>query len=217
MSKIDHDLLKPMTDIFQWLGGAAPRKARHEIESVFNKAIRDGKDWVTIARTVYPTQMFEELNVCNVFGGNPRVTPAGARFLLDLYNKGVLPMNQRKAKTRDYIDPAIHDYIRSEPELLAKSEASAERARLVDAQYQAMLDDPAEIPEAKFSYALLNDIFSKRMGTGSGSITIGGFQVIKTVDPCRSNSEKSDDRAIQFSWRSLDGERKCIAKRRVRI
>jgi hypothetical protein len=210
MSQIDHDFLEPAMTVIGWLNGPAMRASRQVVDSYFCEAIRAGKDTVVIAGKTYSTDVQYELNACNRFGCNPRITPAGARFLLEMHEKGILPIARRK-RAGD-VDPALLAYIASEAELIAKSEESAARARQADAVYQALLDDPSEVGEWDFTYTLLTDIFVKRMGTYSGSITIGGIQVVKTVEYAGGTHGARGEPVVKYSWRSHDGERKVIGK-----
>lgn len=71
----------------------------------------------------------------------------------------------------------------------------------------------ADVREEDFSYELLNQIFIDKIGLkmGMSKMTIGDIDVTKNVSKHYSNTRKSSDYEVRFSWISENGEKKNIA------
>lgn len=137
------------------------------------------------------------------------VTPYGAGILIQLYTKGHLPM--KKASPGE-VPAELIEYAKSGEravtlrERLRKEQESAAQAR------RAKLLDLAGTKPSEFGYSLLNDIFFLNMGPGSGTLEIGGVKVTKTLHVHRSNSGKSSDCEVTFTWSDPDGAPREITK-----
>ncbi len=67
-------------------------------------------------------------------------------------------------------------------------------------EYDLKLVDPNKIDANT-----LDDLFWKHHGKGPGSLTVGGIKVTKSIDRYSSNSGKSKDWRVTFTWTNSDG------------
>jgi hypothetical protein len=137
-----------------------------------------------------------------------RVTPEGAALLIRLYEAELFDLQPPHAGRGD---PArLRAYAASRPDLLAlvTQDEEARRAR------KALVQHPERIAEADFTYELLNHVFIEHHGLQGGitRMEIGGLLVTKEVFTYPSNSGKSHDSNVTFSWVSQDGTPREVNK-----
>lgn len=145
---------------------------------------------------------------------NAYVTLNGARLLLRMHGAEVLP----RSRTRRPGDiDRITQYASLDEAVIAEKVQAAkdEQVRAVEADRAArleILDNPDAIPESDFCYSLLDDVFVRHKGRGIGTkvMSIGGIQVSKTVIPFHSNSRKSRDYGVRFTWTDSSGAERVI-------
>ncbi|MCX4030472.1 hypothetical protein H0A36_27785 [Endozoicomonas sp. SM1973] len=132
----------------------------------------------------------------------PKVTPYGASLLIKLYNDGYFEL-KGKSQQPSTIDQQLIDYTASEQKI---SEQEKDHKRQLKA-YKTLIKNPDRIKLEEFSYYLLNDVFVEHFGYRQGTfkLDIGGVSVTKGVTVYSSNSRKSQDSEVIFSWTDLDG------------
>jgi hypothetical protein len=85
-------------------------------------------------------------------------------------------------------------------------------ARALVRLYKAgALANPETIVEAEFTWSLLNAVFF-RHGKDTREMVVGGRPVSKHLHPFRSNSGKSTDFNVTFTWKSTDGTARQLEK-----
>ncbi|RKH27803.1 hypothetical protein D7V77_10525 [Corallococcus sp. CA041A] len=138
-----------------------------------------------------------------------RVTPAGAILLIRMYEAGLFELRKKRASPGDPVK--LRAYANSLPEILEamRKDEEARQARAL------LIDQPERITEQDFTYSLLNSVFIRHHGLQGGSIQmrIGGLLVTKGVFSQWSNSGKSHDSDVTFSWVSADGTAQKIQKK----
>jgi hypothetical protein len=135
------------------------------------------------------------------------LTPTALRLLIELRDKGALPTARR---TLDPVPENLLAYAaRNEAELLAESERLKEQRRQQkeseDEALKRKLDNLDAINEPEFTWSLLNQLFWHHQGKGQDTLTIGGLKVTKSLTPYASNSGKTRDFSVTFSWTARDG------------
>ncbi|NOJ94554.1 hypothetical protein HMI51_16650 [Corallococcus coralloides] len=153
---------------------------------------------------ITPSDLYE----CSKGRWNNRVTPRGASLLIRMYEAGLFELRKKRASLGDPVK--LRAYAHSLPEILeaVREDEEARQARVL------LLDQPERITEQDFTYSLLNDVFVRHHGYQGGLIRmrIGGLLVTKQVFIQWSNSGKSHDFDVTFSWVSADGTAKKIQK-----
>lgn len=153
---------------------------------------------------ITPSDLYE----CSKGFGNNRVTPTGASLLIRMYEAGLFELRKKKAGLGDPVE--LRAYANSLPEILEamRKDEEARQARAL------LIDQPERITEQDFTYSLLNSVFIRHHGLQGGSIQmrIGGLLVTKSVFIYWSNSGKSHDSDVIFSWVSADGTAQKIQK-----
>ncbi|NRD63277.1 hypothetical protein HRD49_16115 [Corallococcus exiguus] len=138
-----------------------------------------------------------------------RVTPAGAILLIRMYEAGLFELRKKRASPGDPVK--LRAYANSLPEILEamRKDEEARQARAL------LIDQPERITEQDFTYSLLNSVFIRHHGLQGGSIQMrmGGLLVTKGVFSQWSNSGKSHDSDVTFSWVSADGTAQKIQKK----
>ena len=105
------------------------------------------------------------------------------------------------------VTPELVEYCESEPSLMERAkERLAQRAA-----YEAKVSNPETIVEAEFTWSLLNAVFF-RHGKDTREMAVGGRTVSKHLHPFRSNSGKSTDFNVTFTWKSTDGTSRQLEK-----
>jgi len=134
----------------------------------------------------------------------PRISPKGAKSLLLFCQEGLFDRKSSEEPVE------LLRYIASEDEIRkAQYESDNEKRRI-----EALILTPEVIEEKEFSYGLLNNVFINRFGLGreQWSMQIGGIVVNKSVSIYKSNSGKSSDADVIFTWQGSDGQSHRLGK-----
>ncbi len=147
--------------------------------------------------------------------GNERIrtSPDGAAILAKLYEDGYFDSCKKKKSTLCVPDE-LTSFINSKQALEDAYESQIEARVESEILREEMIENPDLVDEKQFSYTLLNDIFIHKFGLfqGANSLRIGGINVTKRVHTYTSNSGKSRDSEVIFSWIGKDGEPHSIEK-----
>lgn len=230
-TRIPDDLLLTVTEALKLLPNIKPLLARRllknlqdDLDNELTAAIMQGEPWAEaygyepevgddgapVPGPPDPRQRELKLGVivtaAEVQGGftgddRARITPEGAALLPRLYEAGIFELHRPRVGRGD---PAkLRAYAASRPGLLAQTVRN-EEARCA---HEALARHPERIAEAEFTYELLNRVFIAHHGLlgGTTRLEIGGLLVTKEVFTYRSNSQKSRDSDVTFSWVSQDG------------
>jgi hypothetical protein len=141
-----------------------------------------------------------------------RLTPEGAALIARLYREGAFELRKKSDVPGEATELDL--LAASRTELEAKTAARrAERQAEAEAK-QALLADPAQIREEEFTWSLLNSVFAQHVGYGGSAHTleVGGIPVSKSVRRFESNSGKSGDFEVSFSWTGADGEQHTLVR-----
>jgi hypothetical protein len=139
--------------------------------------------------------------------GKTFISPLGAKVLIDLYEKGNLPVTKGSVSS---VGNALAKYAENGESLKWMLERRAEEDRAVRAQYLRRLDGVlTEIPESELTISFLHDLFLHRK-VSNGSLVIGGIVVQKQLSPSFSNSRRSKDWSESFSWEGSDGKKHSL-------
>lgn len=220
----DDDFLMNLEHAFKCLPNIKPRKAREILkfwqEQVFNKMIEgidsnNEKDVyeLNIGEGIVLTSIdFDHLLYDNGYSAI-KITPEGAEILIEIYQKGLFDILARK-KLQQVSDEIIQ-YSQSRDSTLENQRIEKEIRIEEYNNYQELIENPETVNIKDFSYKLLNDIFIKHFGLkiGSYSMEIAGILVNKSVHMYSSNSGKSRDSNVIFTWINADGQQKEIKKR----
>ncbi|MNR71794.1 hypothetical protein D3C71_24720 [compost metagenome] len=195
------------TEVCKGLPGVKPRLTRAWLKDVYLDALQKGDAHAHLEGLAVPVAELAELFCETERGDYPveLVSPAGARLLVRLYAAGVL---ETAKGSLGEPSAELQAYSTSEPVLLEKARARAQ----LQAEHHARLDDPANIQESEFSHGLLDELFWRHNGKGDGALRVGGILVQKSLSRFVSNSGKSSEFRVVFSWTSPSGERKELAK-----
>ena len=186
MTSINPRLLIKLQDALARLSEVMPRKARYmllESEHIM-------KDFGLEAEII-PDEW-----------GTLRVTPSGIKIILELYYNEDLPL---KKKAKPSMASELEDYAKSESSLFDRSRAIEMENKARQERRASLIADPSLAREEELIYPLLNEIFWEHGLRGDAELEIGGFQVQKLVIPYRSNSGKSKEYSVHFSWKGSDG------------
>lgn len=137
------------------------------------------------------------------------VSPRGAQLLLRLYAAGVLDTGKKQPGMPA---PELVAYASSEQALREKAAERKEQRRQAQAAREEKLSHPESIAEDEFSFSLLNALFFRHVGKGEGTLRVGGVLVDKSLSRYTSNSGKSHDWRVTFTWQSADGRLRELAK-----
>lgn len=191
------------------LPGVKPRKASAMIKEAFhqlawNSHVNGSSETADIGGSRLNLAEIEHLVIDD--NAVTKVSPAGAALLINLYRAGSFPMERKSSLPAE--TPDLKAYADSESELQAKQAAAdAEEAR-----QKHLVDNPSEIAPSEFTYGLLNDVFFRHRGAGSHSMAIGGVEVLKSVVTRSSNSGKTRDSDVSFTWTDAEGQKREISK-----
>ena len=141
--------------------------------------------------------------------GTSRISPSGATLLLRLYEGGFFNSRMKKGGIQPSV--TLRRYADSQAAI-----EEAQRKRMAEQEaYRNLVKNPANVTESQFSYRLLNDIFITHRGFGEGELEIGGIKVRKDLIRYTSNSGKSADWTVSYSWTSADGTLAELTKESV--
>lgn len=220
---IPEGLLWPLGEALGALPNVKPRVARdtlRDFESVLSDQMapprlggedRDPDDCrVEAAPGVVVT--WEDINAIHRGWNNDRVTPEGAAFLIRLYEADVFDLRAKRLGRSDPVE--LRAYAASRPALEARGAALREEEARAAAQRVAWLAHSEQIPVSAFSYRLLNDVFFHHgvATMGVASMEIGGVAVSREAMPYASNSGKSRDWSVRFTYTGADGDEVTIEK-----
>ncbi|SMN17585.1 hypothetical protein CRYPA_859 [uncultured Candidatus Thioglobus sp.] len=219
----DEDFLMGLEDVIKSLPNVKPRKARARLkewqEEIFHQIMEDS--FANKELSVYKTIIgqgdiltsddFEHI----FYGGEyfaTKITPHGAKLLIEIYNSELLELNPHK--TIENIPQVIVEYSKSEESIFEKQRLSKEAENKKNQEYNLLINNPQNVNPKTFNYTLLNDIFIKHIGfkSGSYSMSIGSVDVTKSVLMYTSNSGKSRDGKVTFTWVDLDGNNHKLEK-----
>lgn len=129
------------------------------------------------------------------------ITPEGAALLVKMYHAGCFELKGKPGSTEE-----LEKYAASGEELLAAYAAKAELVARKIAQQERWKEHPEELPEGQFTPSLLNAIMWHHGVKGMHvSMEIGGITVTRRVSRHKSNSGKTSDNTVVFTWTSCDG------------
>jgi hypothetical protein len=226
-SRSDHDepsqpkeaipagLLLTLADALKLLPHIRPRLARKTLDD-FRAALADqlspsslgGEDReaedcrVEAAPGLMVT--WAEMNAINHGSTPPLVTPEGAAFLIRLYETGVFELKPKRERLADPTE--LRAYAASRPALEALAAVRRDAEAVAAAERQAWIANPAQIPVAAFTYRLLSDVFFHH-GVATLGVTqmeVGGITVTREATPHASNSGRSRDWHVSFTYRDTD-------------
>jgi hypothetical protein len=192
------------TEFAKHLGGLKPRVTLSWLKDRFYDACTTESPHVDLNGTLVLKSEMSELFCRNIWGAE-RISPDGAALLLRLHMAGVLLYKTAKPGP---VAPEAQAYIDSKPALLAKVLG----AKAEQGAYARKVGEPGSIREDEFTYRLLDDVFWKHQGKGGGALEIGGVLVHKSVHTLSSNSGKTHDASVRFTWRAADGTEKILSK-----
>ena len=206
---VDASLCMTFRAFAKLLPGFRMRSGFQWLQNAWSEAIFADASQVRLSDTI----AVEPEHLANMFSDLESeagaITPDGARLLVELYDAGQLELN---GKGRKPVPEAVQAYIASEAVLHAQTPATREartaKAKALSheaAAAQARLKNPASYPEAEFTWPLLDNLFWANHGKGAGELVIGGVLVSKTLTLHTSNTGKTRDFAVSFSWTSADG------------
>lgn len=141
-----------------------------------------------------------------------QITPYGAGIVLKLYQNGLLPMAKKALPVE--VPEAILKYAESSEKVNEVRKRLRNEWAAEEIAYRQILSSPTDIKYSDFTYKLLNDIFIYHNGLGGNAITmeIGGNKVTKTLHAFSSNSGKSQNWEVTFSWIDKDGIPRVLVK-----
>ncbi|WP_061937548.1 hypothetical protein [Aureimonas sp. AU22] len=123
------------------------------------------------------------------------VGPDAAAAILAAYRQGRLPM-ERGTEPQDA--PGAEAYV-SDVEVRRRRD---ERKRRTDALRDLSLVREADLLDHSF----LDALFVAHMGTGSGTMTIAGIPVTKSLSRYPTNSGKGSGWGVTLAWTGTDGQ-----------
>lgn len=203
------DLLT-FTAVAAGLPGVKPRATQSWLRELYWTALLQDAEFVDVAGLQVPVAEMAQAFVEHDSGSfkSERVSPAGARLLLRLYRSGKL---ETKSKRIAEPTPALLAYCDSDEQLQDEARRRAEHRAQEEAAFEARLANPASIAVSDFSYAMLNALFW-RHNIKQGSLLVGEVTVTKSVSQVMSNSGKSVDFDVSFSWTDSTGQLQEIRK-----
>lgn len=213
-TRIRTEFLLPFREVLAMLPGVKPKEAsaflRNAHDELLEALVRnDDEPVATISGINLSPGDFAE--VLSGSRSRYRTTPKGAEILLALYEAGALPVRKTKPDGCSSLSE-LRRYAACEEDLQARSEAIEAEERAAAERRLAIVENPDLLAHEDFSYEILNDIFFRKCGPGSHKLRIGGIDVTKSVATLSSNSGKSRDSSVRFSWTGNDGELHSIDK-----
>jgi len=200
------------TEACAGLPNVQPRLARESLFETWGRAVLQEAEAVRLGEIQMTSKELGELFHSVNGETKSRVSPAGAHLLIRLYDSGQLPIKG----SRGPVSSALLAYSQSEPQLRERArrralEAAEQRQR--DAQYKESLAHPDRFEESQFTWKLLNDLFIAHSQMGqSVSMIIGSVEVTKGARLTFSNSGKSTDWSVSFTWKSKEGPLQTLTR-----
>jgi len=220
----DEDYLMKLEYALKCLPNIKPRKARALLkewqEVVFSQMTDDifsGREEKDIyeydvgSNIVVTSNDFDHLLYDDGYSAI-KITPEGAEILINAYQNGLFELQARKCI--EAVSDEIFEYSKSKELILEKQKIDATQRAEELKKYQFTIQNPHLVDHKSFTYKLLNDIFIKKFGLkgGSYSMEVGGILVTKSVNMYTSNSGKSRDSEVTFSWENSQGEIEKLKK-----
>lgn len=208
------DLYSTLTYILKCLPGVAPNKTKKLFEGLYNEyidCIVSGEQFKgeINGHRISNRELSEIwISVDGMFGKEiVKISPKGAEVLRDLYISEALFM--RSGQKVNY-QGELDDYIFRELKFLK----AYENYKSYWNRYDYLIAHPEDIKYIDFSYSLLNELFTKKYGLTQGehSLTLDGYEVLKSVTGYKSNSGKSTDYEVVIYWVDKTGKRHEIRK-----
>lgn len=219
----DDEYLMELRDALSYLPFVKPRKAREKMNSWLEELVfpagfnlfadqEESDSTIDIGGgIILKSDDFEHLKCEDGFSA-AKVTPEGAELLIRIYQAGLFELQARKSIQE--VSDEIIKYSQSRESILAKQESDEIRRTEELKKKLDLIEHPEKIKLEEFSYKLLNEVFINRFGLGERvlSMMIGGILVTKSVTMFSSNSGKTRDSEVTFSWIAPDGQRKELKK-----
>lgn len=216
--KVDRELWKQymtLTNALKSLPGVKPNLTKRRIKEAGILPYRNGelhKPSYLIGATRLTRKQYDELWIEDPMmflhvSSSIKVSPKGAKILLALYHKGDLVMKEDCVPEKE---TPLKEYVESETSLKEKvREIEREEARIKD-----LCEHTDKVKESDFSYEFFSRLFWYRFGgfRGTNSLILDGIKVTKDVTVYKSNSGKSSDARVVYSWVGSDGERHSFVK-----
>lgn len=135
------------------------------------------------------------------WGATIRISPRGAKTLLQIYNNGDLILQKGKVISEA---SEIVDYINKEAYFKKKVDEMREKIK----RERMLIECPEKIKEEDFTYELLDEVFYKVYGPirGEKTIILDGIKVTKVVSVYKSNTAKSQDSEVRIRWIDSNGK-----------
>lgn len=216
--KLPVDVLKKLSEAIALFPNVKPRKGYQRLKGVFDRLIdKQLESPTTLASEIEMEVESEPLTLAYVedhlFRMNeydtPHVTPEGAQTLIRLYEAGFFEMQSG----RSIDEPsALKEYSQSRTVLEEEAARLAAERRSKREDREAALANPAQLNEDDFTWSLLNAVFYEHLGSGPGAMDIGGIRVRKDVIRYSSNSGKSRDYEVTFTWHGKEGNIRELKK-----
>ena len=131
--------------------------------------------------------------------GPRRLTPEGAALMIRMYESGLFEL-RRTGEPADASE--LQAYVDSAPKLRARRRQDHQRKEAQRERERHMIRNPSQVSEEEFTFSLLNRIFFEHLGPGEGELEVGGISVRKELSRYSSNSGKSTDHSVAYSWKS---------------
>ena len=200
----------PLTEALKALPNVKPNLARQLIAEwdeqslcYANGHLRPQVQVLSDAINLTRKEIYEFNNEDYDLWGKKTVSPVGAQHLIKLYEAGLFPMSG----PIEPVSVTLVSYAQRNEyfsDLKAKRKAFSEDQR--NAQSALMAKPLDSFREEDFSFPLLNALFWKHDLKGDAQLTVGGLLIQKSVTRHKSNSGKSQDYEVTFSWQSSQGE-----------
>ena len=191
------EFLMPLPEVLQGLAGVFPYRAASQLRALFLTLERTGS--VPSNGLTLTADQLRHMLVRDVSGRQVLVTPAGARTLIELYRREILPLRMGAMDLR--VEPHVQAYADSESQLLAKTAAIARQAERI----QALVENPAGISEYDLSYELLHQIFDRHAAPNASVLSLGDLRIARYVSNVSASGKKAAQPAVTFRWTGADG------------
>lgn len=191
-----------------------PNKSKKLIDNALEISyILDSMEESDIGYRVGETNLSQEeyealhIEVQSFYGTTIRISPKGAKVLMKLYRNGDLVMHKGKGIVES---TELQVYIDKE----SAFKKEADRIRREDERKKYFIENPDKIKEADFSYSLLDSVFYSKFGAfhGCKTMILDNIEVEKSVCVYQSNSGKTHDSEVTFSWMDSKGGLQRLCK-----
>ncbi len=235
-SKLDSSVMKTLDEVLSALPNVSPRSgkigtkwAEKRAQAAMCEMVRrdinsneedTGEDWsveIEDAGVTFTTEEAAHLRYQPHPMSRLLCSPYAVGLLIAMYQAGLLFGKTQKNRDVGEVANWLYTYGEQATQLYAKSlSLSIEEQKKAEA-YDAQLAHPESIPVSAFNYRLLNDVFVANLGLGGGTkvMVIGGVEVSKTVRVRTSNSGKSRDSEVTFTYVDSDGETVVLEKESI--